>query len=495
MLQNTLIKLFSSKKSRIIYQSETLSSQQLGARAYEIIQFLKLLNLENQRIAFCLPNSPELLCWHIACFYLGIPIIPIIYEQTPGFIEEVIHLTRPSYLIVSSAKKEELNLACLRTCKIKIIDDKAQAIKKMALPHPLPLIPSSTIQSSALAMVIFSSESSGQLKGIKHTYESAYEFLIGLENALNTHTELTFPIAQSLGHVEGIVTTLMCLLNEGLGILLDGFEVSDYLSALKQYHPTHIYLPISLFNDLTHFPGIDNMAFSQIKICLGVGHDCPVELPTLFTEKTGAVLQVGYGMPEIGIIMVNPFPYDKYKGSYGTQFAFTEITLRDETGNIVQGRETGEIWVKSPALCQGYWNSPTLDQNFKDGWLKTHDLAFQDSDGYFWFRGRITDVIYSENHRLYPKNIEDVLSTYPAVKAVAVIGLSHLQKQEVPVAFVELKNFKEENSEIQDAILEFATKHLQQWQIPHKVFILEKLPLNLTGKIDRIKLKKMNFLL
>ncbi len=490
MLQNVLFQLLHHNQGVLIYKNQSFSTLNLVNRSIEIINILTTMQCSSsQHIAFCLPNSPELLCWQLACFHLGIPIIPIIYEQDSSHINQVITLVNAHYLITTTEKHALIKQSLPPQCKIKLVDDTYEKINTTNQQN-IQLTPS-TIDPNNLAMIIFSSGTSGVLKGITHSYRSFYGFMQTLIEILIIKHGLTYLIAQPMGHIGGISTTLITLLYNGTAVLLPGFDTHNYMQAMQEYQPTHINLHTPLYYDLLNYPNINKKAFNNVICAFAGGDNIPENLATAFTKKTGAPLRIGYGMTEIGIVIINPNPYDQHKGSIGKKIKSVQIQLRDNNNNPVAQGEPGEIWVQSPACCSGYWNLPELNQKtFIDGWFKTGDLAYLDQENYYWYMSRASEIIHHKNHIIYPSIIEQILFAHPAIKAAAVIGLPDENKKEIPIAFIELKN-KSTNPVTPDQIMKYATEHLQEWQIPNKIIILDKLPLNLTGKIDGIKLKKL----
>lgn len=486
MLQNTLAKLLDSKEAKIIYQDKAFTAKQIYLRTINIIETLKTSHDLTKPLALCLPNSPELVCWQLACFHLGIVIVPIIYEQSPEHIQQVLKLTKPETLLITTEKNKKL---IKPECKIDIIDDQCGAVSRSYQKNTFDSV--STVSSDQLAMIIFSSGSTGQMKGIQHTYQSAYGFIQLLTNVLDAISHMIYLVAQPMGHIGGIVTTLLTLLNEGTVVLLEEFEITRYLSMAVRYQPTHVNLHTPLFYEIINYPKVNKDAFARVQSCFAGGDDIPRELPAQFTEKTGAKMRIGYGMTEIGIVTVNKDPYEKYSGSSGKKVSQALIEIRKiQDGTLAKTDEVGEIWAQSPACCTGYWDMPELNEKtLVNGWFRTGDLAYQDSDGYYWYKGRANQVICRGNELIYPEEIEQALFDSPDVKSAAVIGLNDQMEGEVPIAFVELKNPADNTKEIHDKIMQHVTKHLQKWQVPVEIKVIEKMPLNMTGKIDRNALK------
>lgn len=493
MLQNALTELLTCNNARLIYKNHPFTARQLAARAATQMQILIELKHQTHPIAFCMPNSPELLSMQLACFHLGIPIVPIIYDQPPEHIQQVVTLTQPARLYMTSEKQEEIWDASVEIdCQIEIIDDTSKTISEMdgADLQSIQLLPIHAKEHD-LAAIMFSSGTSGQLKGIMHTYKSLTGFIDTLNEILAIENGLTYLVAQPMGHIGGITTTLTTLLHDGSAILMNEFDVTHFMELMHQHQPTHINLHTPLFYDLLNFPKINKKDFAKIKCAFAGGDDIPIDLPAKFTKATGAPMRIGYGMTEIGIVTINSDPYDDHAGSVGKIISSAVIQIRDDIGVVVAPDVTGEIWVKSPACCLGYWQMAKLNQStFVDGWFRTGDLAYIDKDGYYWYMGRATQLIHRLNHCVYPSDIEQVLFTYPGIKSAAVIGIKDAKEGEAPVAFVDFKSAVVDDG-AQDKLLQFMAKHLDAWQMPKQVIVLDELPLNLTGKIDRNKLKLM----
>lgn len=501
MLQNALLHIANSKDAQLIYQSLKFSAYQLGVRSYEIVETLTKMQCQNQRLAFCLPNSPELLCWYLACIHLGITIIPLQFEHNAQFIEKALQLTEPFCLFTNSLKKRDLgDIRLPKQCKMEIIDDTYKALyKHIEQQTNLIFNPErdlSKVDPKTLAMIIFSSSSEGELKGIMHSYQSAYAFIDMLSDVQSAKEHPLYVVAESLGQMGGITNTLLTLLKNGTVVLLDHFEVRDYLETLSQYKPTHIDLRKPFFYNILNYPNLDKKGFDRILTCFVGCDEISPELPAQLHEKTGAPIQTGYGLAETGFVTINRTAWLKNPGSCGQKIPFASIDLKDEGNGYVRIGEVGEIWIKSPALSLGYWNMPELTQTmFVNGWFKTGDLAMLDKEGYYWFKGKKTEIIHRDQHFIYPQTIEQILLKCPDVKIAAVVATPDPNEGEVPIAFVELKEriteIKVNGNSIKEKLLKHCKDELLLYQQPKELYILDKLPLNQTGKIDKKVLQKM----
>lgn len=150
-------------------------------------------------------------------------------------------------------------------------------------------------------------------------------------------------------------------------------------------------------------------------------------------------------------------------------------------------REVGELIFKGPNATKGYFNLPEeTREKIKDGWVYTGDHAWRDEDGYFYIVGREKELIISGGYNIYPREIEEVIHSYPGINEAAVIGVSDPQKGEIPKAFVTLK---EGFQVTEEKLLDYCRTNLAPYKIPRIVFMSE-LPKNATGKIMKKELPR-----
>jgi long-chain acyl-CoA synthetase len=150
--------------------------------------------------------------------------------------------------------------------------------------------------------------------------------------------------------------------------------------------------------------------------------------------------------------------------------------------------EVGELIFKGPNATQGYWKLPEQTaESIRDGWVYTGDLARRDEQGYFYIVGRKKDLIITGGYNVYPREIEEVLYTHPAVYEAAVIGVPDEVKGEIPKAFISLKPGQRTS---EGEIIEFCKASLAPYKIPRRVEIRSELPKSSTGKILNRELRK-----
>jgi long-chain acyl-CoA synthetase len=190
------------------------------------------------------------------------------------------------------------------------------------------------------------------------------------------------------------------------------------------------------------------------------------------------------------VVAVNPIYGLSKNGSIGIPVPDTQVKIIDpQTGReITEPDLVGELVVKGPQVMQGYWNRP--DETalvLKDGWLHTGDLVKRDEDGYLYIADRLKDMIIMGGEKIYPREIEDLLYSHPAIREAAVIGVPHPLRGEVPEAYVALKSGANSSEK---ELRQFCAKHLAKFKVPSKINIVDELPRSSVGKVLRRLLKE-----
>jgi len=267
---------------------------------------------------------------------------------------------------------------------------------------------------------------------------------------------------------------------------LDGDEL---LPLFRSQRPTVLsMLPSTLFtlvrdHDATHED------FRSLRLCRAAGDKVASELEREFMDLAGLPIDEGYGMTEIGFALITP-PSGPFKlGPVGRPMPGFTMAIRDETGAEVPIGAEGCLWVRSRSCMSGYWNDKAATEAaIRDGWLDTGDEMIADEDGYFWFRGRKKQIIVHDGSNICPQEVEDALLAHPAVEAAGVVGVHDLLHGENVRAYVTLK--QDVPRPTSQEIIRMVRSQVG-YDAPEEIIILEKIPLNATGKVDRIALKQM----
>ncbi|MEM7025423.1 MAG: AMP-binding protein, partial [Pseudomonadota bacterium] len=185
---------------------------------------------------------------------------------------------------------------------------------------------------------------------------------------------------------------------------------------------------------------------------------------------------------------LNPVGGLEKLGSVGMPNAGYGFSIRDEIGREVGPGVEGRLWVKSPGNMIGYWGNPTVSaETIIDGWLDTGDIMRADEDGYLWFCGRKKQIIVHDGSNICPQEVEDSLIEHPAVSSAGVVGVHDLVHGENVRAFITL--IEDFDPPTAQELIEFSRARVG-YKAPEVIVFLDEMPMNATGKTDRVILKR-----
>jgi len=194
-------------------------------------------------------------------------------------------------------------------------------------------------------------------------------------------------------------------------------------------------------------------------------------------------------MTEIGLAALNP-PSGVIKlGSVGRLNPGYTASIRDESGTELGADEEGRLWIRAPSNTVGYWrNEDATSATIRDGWLDTGDVMKIDADGYLWFRGRKKQIIVHDGSNICPQEVEEALLEHPAVESAGVVGIHDLVHGENVRGYVTTK--PDTTRPTSQELIRFARARIG-YKAPEEIVFLAEMPLNATGKVDRVTLKRM----
>jgi long-chain acyl-CoA synthetase len=214
----------------------------------------------------------------------------------------------------------------------------------------------------------------------------------------------------------------------------------------------------------------------------------PEDLSRLFQSRFHLELLEGYGLTEASPVVTASPPGESRVGSIGLPLPGLTLRLVDSDGDDVLAGDSGEIWVKGPNVFRGYWHDDEATKRAltEDAWLRTGDVAVADDEGYLYLVDRVKDLIIVSGFNVFPAEVEEIISQYPGVDDVAVVGSPHPSTGEAVKAFVVLAP---DTSMDEEAIIEHCRHSLARYKCPTKVMFVEELPKGWGGKVLRHALR------
>jgi long-chain acyl-CoA synthetase len=333
------------------------------------------------------------------------------------------------------------------------------------------------------AVIIYTSGTTGTPKGATLTHANILAAADTGRDLVDAGPDTVTVATLPLFHVFGMSAIMnVTIRGHGLLTLVPRFEPGKVLEVIERDHATTFGGVPTMFSALLHHPDRERRDVSSLNLCVSGGAPMPVEVLRGFDEAFGAKVLEGYGLSETcGMATFNRPDQERKPGSIGVPIGGTEIRLVDDSDEDVPSGEPGELVMRGPFVMSGYWEREDATRGvMRDGWFHTGDIATVDDEGYYFIVDRKKDLIIRGGYNVYPREIEEVIYTHPAVREAAVIGVPHESLGEEVAAAVALK----EGAEIStDELRDYIKQRVAAYKYPRVVWTVEELPKGPTGKI------------
>jgi acyl-CoA synthetase (AMP-forming)/AMP-acid ligase II len=463
--------------------------------------YLEMGLAKGDRIASLMPNRIALVIHYLACFRVGLVATPLNYRYTFREIDHALEVSGASALLAHAERGEDLAASKLvgelplgtiaygdSETEEESLGGSARRFTELLGAEPAADLPAP--EPTDPAAIFFTSGSTGPAKGVTHTHETLRWMLASAIAAFELSAEDVFLPGSSMSHIGSFLWTLSTLSVGGRVVVARSYDAHELLPLLREHKPTVLaMIPAALAalirdHDLTH----DD--FASLRICRAGADKVSTELLSEFAALAGFPIDEGYGMTEVGLATLNPPAGPIKQGSIGPPIGGFSVAIRDEAGESVEEPGTvGRVWLKTRSRMVGYWEAPEATAEIlNEGWLDSGDLARADEDGYLWFFGRKKQVIVHDGSNISPLEVESALTEHPAVALAGVVGVHDTVHGENVRAYVTLRPEAERPS---SADLIVFCRDRVGYKAPEEVIVLDEMPLNPTGKIDRVGLKKM----
>jgi len=301
--------------------------------------------------------------------------------------------------------------------------------------------------------------------------------------------EDVFLPGSSMSHIGSFLWALTTLSVGGRVVVARSFDSHELLPLLRGHHPTLLAMVPAALLALVRDHDLRPEDFESLRLCRSGSDKVSTELLTEFAAAAGFPIVEGYGMTEVGLATLNPPSGEVKQGSIGPPIGGYSIAIRGEDGEPVGAEAVGRIWIRTRSRMAGYWEAPEATKEVVlDEWLDSGDLARADADGYLWFFGRKKQVIVHDGSNISPLEVEAALGEHPAIDLAGVVGIHDTVHGENVRAYVTLRDGVERPS---SADLIVFCRDRVGYKAPEEIIFLDEMPLNPTGKIDRVGLKRM----
>lgn len=453
---------------------------------------------EGDRIASLMPNRIDLVVHYLACFKAGLVATPLNYRYTHREIDHALEVSGAAALLAHVERVADVAASALaadlRCGIIAYRDETADHVVSWhhrfgRLVESEPLVFDPSPDPSIPAAIFFTSGSTGPAKGVTHTRESLRWMIASAAAALELTDQDEFLPGSSMSHLGSFLWTLSTLSVGGRVVVARTTDAHELLPLLRQTQPTVLAMIPAALTALVRDHDLRPDDFASLRVCRAGSDKVSTELLTEFADAAGFSISEGYGMTEVGLATLNPPAGVNKQGSIGPPISGFDITLRDENGNAVAPGSVGRIFIRTRSRMVGYWNDAHATSQVVSGeWLDSGDLAHADEDGYLWFFGRKKQIIVHDGSNVSPLEVEGALLEHPAIGLAGVVGVHDVVHGETVRAYLTLRDGAARPS---SADLIVFCRDRVGYKAAEEVIFLDDMPLNPTGKIDRVALKQM----
>ncbi|MFJ9315044.1 class I adenylate-forming enzyme family protein [Pimelobacter simplex] len=415
-------------------------------------------------VAVMLPNQVELLVAIMAAWRLGAAATPV--NPTFTAAESGHQISDAGAVLVIDAD----NVAELPTT-------------------PTGTLPPAETAPGDLALLVYTSGSTGRPKGVMLDHANLAAMIASMREGIQAGPDDHCLLVLPLFHVNAICVSFLTPISVGAQLtVLQRFHPVEFLGAIERYRPTYFSAVPTIYSHLVALPAEVSADVSSVRFAICGAAPAPPELFAAVEERFGFPLVEGYGLSEGTCASTcNPVDGVRKPGTVGPALPGQVVAIMAPDGTLLGAGERGEVVVKGDNVMRGYLRRPEATaEALGDGWLHTGDVGMLDDDGYLRIVDRIKDMIIRGGENIYPKEIENVLHGGAGVLEAAVVGAPDPLYGEVPAAFVSARPGAEIDV---DALLARCREELTKIKVPVAVHVLDVLPKNPVGKIDKPALR------
>lgn len=429
-------------------------------------------------VAVMLPNQVAFVVAMFAAWRLGAAITPINPSLTSN---------EATHQIVDSGSKLVVNESG------EVVVPGVQSLPAAALEGGAPGAGAPVEHPAALALLIYTSGTTGLPKGVMLDHANIEAMVaMGRQSLRITQADHCLLILP-LFHVNGIVVSILTPLSAGGRVTIrKRFDIDTFFGDVEAGRPTYFSAVPTIYAMLNALPGEVKPDTSSLRYGICGAAPASAELLKSFEARYGFPLVEGYGLSE-GTCgsTINPIDGVRKVGTVGLPFVGQRIAIADPSGRHLPQGEIGEVLVQGANVMRGYLGKPEeTAKTLVNGWLHTGDTGRIGEDGYLSIVGRLKEMIIRGGENIYPKEIEDVLSDFPDVLEAAVIGVPHKTFGEIVIAYVAFRSVFTGNPV---ALNEHCAGRLTRYKRPSTINIIDSLPKNAVGKVDKLKLRELWF--
>lgn len=420
-------------------------------------------------VALVLNPSLELYASFFGTLKRGAVVVPCSALFGPEAIELRVRESRAKAVVITGEKAGTVDKGLVQEIIIaEELLDRLDREPDVYEPYPT--------SADTLAVIQFSSGTTGMPKPVLYHHLAATLTAVNMKFGAGLHQGDRYfcPSSPAWGHGIWYGTVGPLIYGAAIGAYSGKFNPELLIEALEEFQITNVYATPLVFRSMMTCGKMEGRKLALRDLSYTGG---PLDMDTItyFREKTGVIPRSTYGSTEVGVIILHyPFPdYEIKLGSLGKPMLGVKVAVIDEEGNELAPGQEGQIAV---------WR--------KGNWVRVGDGAYVDDQGYFWYRGRVDDVIISAGYTIGAFEVEEAIQKHPAVAKVAVVGSPDQERGEIVKAFIVPHPGYRPGEELSREIQEFVKTRLSKHEYPREIEFVTELPETPDGKIKRKELRE-----
>jgi long-chain acyl-CoA synthetase len=521
---------FSSYPDRIAIESmgHKISYRQLDTLSKDFAAYLQTLSLEpGSRIGIMFPNVPQYLIAMLGSLRAGFIVVNINPLYTARELEHQLQDSGAAILVMlenfAHVYQEIANQGLVKKVIVSslgetlgpkgvIINLIARHIKKL-IPHwDFPCVKFNQalkigaghgftrphLTQDSIAFLQYTGGTTGVSKGAVLLHRNILANIIQIESWLepalrDRQQQLVFLCALPMTHIFALTACGLLGMRKGAKLLLvaNPRDITGFIKLLMKHPDINIFPGVNtLFHALIHRPEFSKVKLPNLLVTIGGGMAVLRKTAELWQKMMGVPIAQGYGLSETSPVVCVNTPFVKeFTGSIGMPVPSTDVLILDDDGKEVPFGTPGEICIKGPQVMSGYWNRPDETEQFftPEGYFKSGDIGIMSSDGYVQIVDRKKDMIVVAGFKVFPNEVEEVISLMPGVRECAVIGFPHRKLGEIVKAYI-VKD-KPELTEAQ--VIQYCKEQMTSYKRPRKIAFIDEMPKSNVGKILRRHLRDL----
>ena len=478
---------FSDPSGSLAPQQLTFADLQRQAQRWAAA-FVRMGVRKGDRVALYLRNRPEFVIAYLAALEAGAVMVPINLRYRRRELSHILKDAEPRLLITEEAQRpvlDELSGAGIGAGPKALSVDQADLWLDGASSDG----PAAAARGEDAAVIMYTSGTTGASKGAVLSHNNMLATVTGLLCAWAWEPDDVLLLPLPLFHTHGLVVGLHCALAMGATIRLRvGFDATETIKILSRGEATLFFAVPTIYTRLVDLLAqADESTFPAVRLFCSGSAPLPAEIHNEFERLTGQRILERYGMTETGMNFSNPYAGPRIAGTVGTPLPGVFARIVDAAGRDLPAGEEGELLLRGSNVFDHYWRAPEktaesfVQDELGNRWFLTGDLArMEPQTGYVTLLGRRHELIISGGLNIYPREVEEMLTTFPGIEEAAVIGEPDAEWGEAPVAYLVCSGAIDETE-----LERYCRGQLASYKRPRRLRFVDALPRNAMGKIQK----------